>query len=373
MLTAKKRMRALGELAEGSSPRSTSAATITELRVSPLAGFGTEFELEALLHSIESASPEVQSGRLAADVDELLGRSPVLSSSVNGSASRSYSREKRKSKPRFEWFQDIAISSRQLDDDQVLGAAKAVEIGLLAREVLESPASDHLGRRERIDCEELAYQGDEAFTTLILANLRLVFHWSKGIARSHGEHWAQDAFQAGCIGLMRGLQGYDYEKGFKLSTYVSWHIRQAIQRWRANEMSLIRLPVHIWDAITSDSAKLEPKVQRLVDQSQNMVRWKDLDEHADRLFNDGGVGELLNGLDRSRFVDKLMSTLTDREQGVLRLRFGLGEEGPEPMTLDQIGEAYGLTRERIRQIEAKSLKRLREAYGAKRDPVSRFS
>ena len=365
-------MSALGEVAEGSSLRSTSAATMTELRASPLAGFGTEFELEALLHSIESASPEVQSGRLAADVDELLGRSPVLSSSVIGSASRSFSRVKRKSKPRFEWFQDIAVSAKQLDDDQVVVAAKAVEIGLLAREVLATTASDQLGRRERIDFEELARQGHEAYTALILANLRLVFHWSKGIAHAHGEHWAQDAFQAGCIGLMRGLQGYDYEKGFKLSTYVSWHIRQAIQRWRANEISLIRLPVHIWDVLNSESAKLEPKVQLLVDQSQNMVCWKDLDEHADRLINDGGVGELLRVLDRSRLVDKLMSTLTDREQGVLRLRFGLGGDGSEPMTLDQIGEAYGLTRERIRQIEAKSLRSLRETYGAKRDPVSRL-
>lgn len=356
-------MSALSEVAESSSPRSTNSATKTELTVDPLAGFGTEFELEALLHSIESASPELQSSRLAADVDELLGRSPVLSFRLDKSGSRSHSSERRRSKPRFEWFQDIAVSAAQLDDDQVIVAARAVEVGLLAREVLETTASDQLGRRVRIDLVDLARQGDEAFKALILANLRLVFHWSKGIARTHGEHWAQDAFQAGCIGLMRGLQGYDYEKGFKLSTYVSWHIRQSIQRWRANEMSLIRLPVHIWDVLNSDSAKLEPKVQLLVDQSQNMERWKDLDEHVDRLITDGGIAELLSELDRSRLVDKLMSTLTEREAGVLRFRFGLWEEGSEPMTLDQIGEVYGLTRERIRQIESKSLKKLREVAG----------
>jgi RNA polymerase primary sigma factor len=356
-------MSALSEVAAASTPRPIDTAIVPELAVRPLEGYGTEFELEALLNTIESASPGLQSGRLAADVDELLGRSAGISSRASESPLRPPSEEKRNSKPRFEWFRDISASAAQIDDDQVVFAAKAVEVGLLAREVLET-SSDHLARRARLDLEELARRGDKAFTTLILANLRLVFHWSKGIARTHGEHWAQDAFQAGCLGLIRGLKGYDHEKGFKLSTYVSWHIRQSIQRWRANEMSLIRLPVHIWDVLNSDSAKLDPKVQILVDQTQNVERWKDLDEHSNRLVTDGGVGELLNALDRSRLVDRMLSALTEREEEVLRLRFGLRGEGSEPMTLDQIGDVFGVTRERIRQIESKSIKRLRELAGA---------
>ena len=357
-------MSALSEVSEGSTPKSMDTGIVPELGVSPLDGFGTEFELEALLNSIESASPEVQASRLAADVDELLGRSSDIPFRASWSPSRLPSKKYPKSKPRFEWFQDIAASATQLDDDQVVSAAKAIEVGLFAREALETTASGLLGRRARMDLEELARQGDEAFTLLILANLRLVFHWSKGIAHRHGEHWAQDAFQAGCLGLMRGIQGYDHEKGFKLSTYVSWHIRQSIQRWRANEMSLIRLPVHIWDVLNSETTKLDPKVQFLVDQSQNIERWKALDEHSDHLINDGGIEEMLAVLDQSRLVDKLLSALTEREAGVLRLRFGLGEEGSEPMTLDQIGVVLGVTRERIRQIESKSLKRLREMAGA---------
>ena len=352
-------MGAVNKVADGSMPRSIDAGLMPEVSVNPVAGFGTQFELEALLNSIDSSSPEIHSGRLAADVDELLGRSSGIPVRTNGSRSRPPA-EERKSKPRFGWFKGIAASAKQIDDDQVVLAAKAVEVGLLAREVLETAASDQLGRRTRIDLEELARQGDEAYTMLILANLRLVFYWSKGTAHAHGEQWAQDAFQASCLGLMRGLQGYDYEKGFKLSTYVSWHIRQSLQRWRANELSLIRLPVHIWDVLNSDSATLDPKVQFLVDQSQNIERWKDLDELSEHLVTDGGVEELLNGLDRNRLVEGLMSELTEREADVLRLRFGLGDEGSEPMTLDQIGVVFGVSRERIRQIETKSLKRLRE-------------
>jgi len=244
-----------------------------------------------------------------------------------------------------------------MSEGEVLLAARAVEAGVLARDLLERTGSD-LGRSVQRELQSLVEEGERRFRILTLSNLRLVFHWSKGIARAFDENWAQDAFQAGCIGLMRGLQSWDYSKGYQLSTYVSWHIRQSIQRWRANEVYIIRLPVHIWDSIHSQNDQMDEKTRAMVNDALSVRSSSELEAKRDGLIWDGGIEEAGAVIERRILIARLLDGLSEKEAGVVRMRFGLGvNDGPQ--TLDQIGLVFGLTRERIRQIEGKALTKLR--------------
>lgn len=316
----------------------------------------TELEIVALLQRIESAAPGQFDSRLSAEVDSLLGRSGVASGRVEGDPRSGFRLRERRSQPRFAWYASISLATPILSETEVHTAARDVEIGLFAREALE--ANGNLDRDELADLHTLIESGEAAYLRLILSNLRLVFHWSKGVARSLDEQWAQDAFQAGCIGLMRGLQSWDHAKGYKLSTYVSWHIRQAVQRWRANEVSLIRLPVHVWDALNSDTAEVDPQLQKLADRATNIRSMNRLHDVRDNLVWDGGLHEAAEAIERRQIVLRMLDRLSEREADVLRLRFGLGAID-EPLTLGQIGEVFGVTRERIRQIEGGAFMKLR--------------
>ncbi len=318
----------------------------------------TEVRLELLLKRLETSADSPSSARLDAELDDILNRERSIAPQANA-LPRRRSPEKRR-RARFMWFQEISASSRLLTEDEVAEAARAVEVGLFARERLEKLHTAVVDRQDLADLWDLAEAGDKAFSALILSNLRLVFHWSKGIARKLDENWAQDAFQAGCLGLMRGLQSWDYDKGYKLSTYVSWHVRQSIQRWKANEVSLVRLPVHVWDQINSDAGVKDPKLQLLIDHALNVLAIETLDRNNQSLAWDGGVEEAIEANERSVLVHRMLDVLNEREAGVLRMRFGLATNDGEPKTLDQIGEVFGVTRERIRQIEFKTMKKLRE-------------
>ena len=124
-----------------------------------------------------------------------------------------------------------------------------------------------------------------------------------------GEDWAQDAFQAGCIGLIRGLQGWDYTKGYALSTYVSWHIRQQIQRWRWNEVALIRLPVHVWERLQSDSDDLPTAIEAAALAALNIVPIEDIVEDDLAFVWDGGLEEIAEHAEYAA-VSSLNSSMT---------------------------------------------------------------
>ena len=261
--------------------------------------------------------------------------------------------------------------------------AQAIEDGHAA-----AVALDHGGHdvRERRRLTNLVHDGQDAKSELIQANLRLVV----SIAKRYSGRGMQllDLVQEGNLGLMRAVDKFDHTKGFKFSTYATWWIRQSITRAIADQARTIRIPVHMVESMN--------RVQRTQRQlHQELEREPTIDELADRcalppdrvrdmlriaqdpLSLDSPVGEdeqssLADFIEDSsseapadsatrRFlseaVDKALGELSEREQGIVRMRFGL-DDG-KPQTLDDVGRAFGVTRERVRQIEAKTLAKLR--------------
>jgi RNA polymerase primary sigma factor len=332
----------------------TSAESDARNDASPLVG------LRELLDRIEGDSPEISSAVLQREVDQLLGRRRTSVSAPGASSAKQSQSGKRPKGRAFDWYQRIVAESQPLSQDAAARCAAAAEAGLFAEERLDllSPYGTH--REEVTELEILAYEGRGAYDLLVLSNIRLVFHWCKGVARSLGTDAVQDAFQAGCIGLMRGIQGWDFRMGFTLSTYVSWHVRQAIQRWRKNETSLIRLPVHVWEQLESPEPRLTQETRMAAERALRVVSLDEIDAEAEAGVWDGGLEEALDNAERQRIVAAAFSVLTERESMVLRLRHGVSDVSSEPMTLEEIGQFYGVTRERIRQIESKAVKKIQE-------------
>jgi RNA polymerase sigma factor (sigma-70 family) len=316
-------------------------------------------EILVVLDRVETAHPDLAAASLAREIDGLLGRKPVSIHSPQPSETKAPRPARSPNDSTFAWYQLIAAALPPvMSPERTIAAARAVEVGLFAEEQLDALDSETGVCAHIRDLRILIKEGREAFRSLIISNLRLVFHWSKGVASSLGEDWAQDAFQAGCIGLIRGLQGWDWTKGYALSTYVSWHIRQQITRWRWNEVALIRIPVHVWERLESDSDDLSAAIHSSALHALNIVPIEDVDEDDQQLAWDGGLEAIAAHAEIDRIVAQLLRDLTQREADVLKLRHGLSEVSDEPMTLDAIGHMYGVTRERIRQIESKALEKL---------------
>jgi len=319
-------------------------------------------DIEAVLARVERDHPDLAAAALTREIDSLLGRMPMSVQPTRAAEMRARRRSRPPEDSPFAWFQTVAAQLPPLlSYEQTVAAARAVEAGLLAEERLDALDGARVTAkylRELRELRTLVDEGREAFQALIASNLRLVFHWSKGLASSLGEHWAQDAFQAGCIGLIRGLQGWDYMQGYSLSTYVSWHIRQQIQRWRWNEVALIRLPVHVWERLQSDAGDLSAATRAAALRALDIVALEDVQEEPSLAW-DGGLEEATRRNDLHRLIAQLLEDLTPREADVLMLRHGLGAMSDGPMTLDAIGHVYGVSRERIRQIETQALEKLR--------------
>lgn len=287
----------------------------------------------------------------------------------------------------------VQIYLREIGQVSLLNAAdemafaQAISRSNLAQQRLQTTDWQTVG--ERLGLERDVIGGEEARRQLIQANLRLVVSIAKKYLGSPLSF--MDLVQEGNIGLMRAVEKFDYTKGNRFSTYATWWIRQAITRAIAEQSRLIRLPVHLSEAIgqlrrvarqLEQSLEREPsveeiataldihprKVQRLLQAAAQPVSL----EQPLGSDSDGSVGELLAdettatpgevAARRMMEADLLqaLATLSERERSILRLRYGL-EDGRRH-TLEEVGVAFGITRERTRQIEADALRRLRSPH-----------
>ncbi|TDC63283.1 RNA polymerase sigma factor [Actinomadura sp. GC306] len=283
-----------------------------------------------------------------------------------------------------------AIGRRQLlTAEQEVDLAKRIEAGLYAEHKLET--GDH-SPAVRADLEWVAADGRRAKAHMLEANLRLVV----SVAKKYSDRGLSllDVVQEGNLGLIRAVEKFDYSKGYKFSTYAMWWIRQAIQRGFADSARTIRLPVHVLEMLSKLSRVERDMHQRLgreptpeelateLDKSPEQIRellrtsrqpisldstiGEDGETRIGDLIEDTDSPEASELVDRQLMADQLRRTLdilSPREAKIMAMRFGLYDGTPR--TLDEIGKALGLTRERIRQLEKESLSKLRHPSNAR--------
>ena len=294
--------------------------------------------------------------------------------------------------------EDLAEARRVLNLDRMFGGpSKRIltaqqEVGLAALiRGCEIPLGQDLpdGYRRRLDAED---ERAQAFDAFMLHNMRLV--WS--IARAHAGEGLEldDIVQNGMLGLYRAVEKFDATKGYKFSTYATWWIRQSIDRGIANEGRLVRLPVHMVERMAkvlrarsrllteNGSAELAQIMSETGLPAKEVIECLRLSAgivSLDKPIEDSGetLGDFVlqqpdNDADPAEIIDRMgirlliratLDELTEREATVISLRNGLVDD--EPRTLEEIGKVFGLTRERIRQIEDKARKKLRVAFTAR--------
>ncbi|MGC4932733.1 RNA polymerase sigma factor [Gordonia sp. DT30] len=275
-----------------------------------------------------------------------------------------------------------------LNAEEEVELAKRIEAGLFATERLRRilASGEKLSTAQKRDLNWVSRDGNRAKNHLLEANLRLVVSLAK---RYTGRGMAfLDLIQEGNLGLIRAVEKFDYTKGYKFSTYATWWIRQAITRAMADQARTIRIPVHMVEVINKlgriqrellQDLGREPTPEELAKEMDiTPEKVLEIQQYArepislDQTIGDEGDSQLGDFIEDSEAVvavdavsftllqDQLQSvleTLSEREAGVVRLRFGLTDG--QPRTLDEIGQVYGVTRERIRQIESKTMSKLR--------------
>ncbi|WP_163504726.1 RNA polymerase sigma factor [Fodinicola acaciae] len=275
-----------------------------------------------------------------------------------------------------------------LNAEEEVDLAKRIEAGLYAAERLRQSedTNQKMSPQMRRDLRWIVRDGERAKNHLLEANLRLVVSLAK---RYTGRGMAfLDLIQEGNLGLIRAVEKFDYTKGYKFSTYATWWIRQAITRAMADQARTIRIPVHMVEVINKlgriqrellQDLGREPTPEELAKEMDiSPEKVLEIQQYArepislDQTIGDEGDSQLGDFIEDSEAVvavdavsftllqDQLTSvlqTLSEREAGVVRLRFGLTDG--QPRTLDEIGQVYGVTRERIRQIESKTMSKLR--------------
>ena len=271
-----------------------------------------------------------------------------------------------------------------LNAEQEVELAKRIEAGLFAEEKLAEIRG--MTPDQRMDLEWIAEDGRRAKNHLLEANLRLVVSLAK---RYTGRGMLfLDLIQEGNLGLIRAVEKFDYTKGYKFSTYATWWIRQAITRAMADQARTIRIPVHMVEVINKlarvqrqmlQDLGREPTPEELaieLDMTPEKVvevqkygrepislhtpLGEDGDSEFGDLIEDSEAiqpGEAVSFTLLQEQLHSVLDTLSEREAGVVSMRFGLTDG--QPKTLDEIGKVYGVTRERIRQIESKTMSKLR--------------
>ncbi|WP_328470260.1 RNA polymerase sigma factor [Streptomyces sp. NBC_00448] len=271
-----------------------------------------------------------------------------------------------------------------LNAEQEVELAKRIEAGLFAEDKLA--AADKLAPKLKRELEIIAEDGRWAKNHLLEANLRLVVSLAK---RYTGRGMLfLDLIQEGNLGLIRAVEKFDYTKGFKFSTYATWWIRQAITRAMADQARTIRIPVHMVEVINKLARVQRQMLQDLGREPTPEELAKELDMTPEKVIEvqkygrepislhtplgedgDSEFGDLIEDSEAVVPADavsftllqeqlhSVLDTLSEREAGVVSMRFGLTDG--QPKTLDEIGKVYGVTRERIRQIESKTMSKLR--------------
>ncbi len=271
-----------------------------------------------------------------------------------------------------------------LNAEQEVELAKRIEAGLFAEDKLNSGES--LTPKLRHELEIIAEDGRRAKNHLLEANLRLVVSLAK---RYTGRGMLfLDLIQEGNLGLIRAVEKFDYTKGYKFSTYATWWIRQAITRAMADQARTIRIPVHMVEVINKLARVQRQMLQDLGREPTPEELAKELDMTPEKVIEvqkygrepislhtplgedgDSEFGDLIEDSEAVVPADavsftllqeqlhSVLDTLSEREAGVVSMRFGLTDG--QPKTLDEIGKVYGVTRERIRQIESKTMSKLR--------------
>jgi RNA polymerase primary sigma factor len=271
-----------------------------------------------------------------------------------------------------------------LNAEQEVELAKRIEAGLFAEEKLAE--FERMNSDQRIDLEWIAEDGRRAKNHLLEANLRLVVSLAK---RYTGRGMLfLDLIQEGNLGLIRAVEKFDYTKGYKFSTYATWWIRQAITRAMADQARTIRIPVHMVEVINKLARVHRQMLQDLGREATPEELAVELDMSPEKVAEvqkygrepislhtplgedgDSEFGDLIEDSEAIQPAEavsftllqeqlgSVLGTLSEREAGVVSMRFGLTDG--QPKTLDEIGKVYGVTRERIRQIESKTMLKLR--------------
>ncbi|MGC5223147.1 RNA polymerase sigma factor [Micromonospora sp. DT81.3] len=281
---------------------------------------------------------------------------------------------------------------KQIGKVPLLNAAEEVELamrieaGLFAEEKLSHMTPAEKSSQLGLDLQWVARDGQRAKSHLLGANLRLVVSLAKRYT-GRGMQFL-DLIQEGNLGLIRAVEKFDYTKGFKFSTYATWWIRQAITRAMADQARTIRIPVHMVEVINKLARVQRQMLQDLGREPTPEELSRELDMTPEKVIEvqkygrepislhtplgedgDSEFGDLIEDTEAvvpadavgftmlQRQLESLLDSLSEREAGVIRMRFGLGDG--QPKTLDQIGDTFGVTRERIRQIESKTMAKLR--------------
>ena len=273
-----------------------------------------------------------------------------------------------------------------LNAEQEVELAMRIEAGLFAEEKLSKMAESEKRTKLGRELDMVARDGQRAKAHLLGANLRLVVSLAKRYT-GRGMQFL-DLIQEGNLGLIRAVEKFDYTKGFKFSTYATWWIRQAITRAMADQARTIRIPVHMVEVINKLARVQRQMLQDLGREPTPEELSRELDMTPEKVIEvqkygrepislhtplgedgDSEFGDLIEDTEAvvpidavsstllHRELERILDNLSEREAGVIRMRFGIGDG--QPKTLDQIGDAYGVTRERIRQIESKTMAKLR--------------